>query len=203
MAYTALVATGLSALATPIAECPAGECNCTDGLDLNGHDLPNQPVVIAHSAAECCAQCRIYKDRGCAAWAWNKGGNKGCYLKATLAPGTATPGCVMGVPPGHPAPPVPPPPPPPPQPICNIDPPGMVVNDDEQLPQCPWYNSSLSADARLESLIKALTAEERLDIMLGEGVDRLHVPHDGFNEAAHGVAWAGRATVFPCSMVCS
>ena len=43
-------------------------------------------------------------------------------------------------------------------------------------------------------------SEELLRVIANQPVVRLSVPADGFNEAAHGVAWAGRATVFPCSM---
>lgn len=75
-------------------------------------------------------------------------------------------------------------------PPCNIDPPN----------QCPWYNGTLSFAERSKSLLSALTIDEKLTIMQQGAVDRLHVPSDGFNEAAHGVAWTGRATVFPCSM---
>ena len=75
-------------------------------------------------------------------------------------------------------------------PPCNIDPPG----------QCAWYNASLSFAVRRDLLLAALTPDEKLGILAGGGCDRLHVVSDGFNEASHGIAWAGRATVFPCSM---
>ena len=75
-------------------------------------------------------------------------------------------------------------------PPCNIDPPS----------QCVWYNSSLSVLERRDSLLAALTLDEKLSILAGGGCDRLHVSADGFNEASHGIAWTGRATVFPCSM---
>ena len=75
-------------------------------------------------------------------------------------------------------------------PRCNVDPPS----------QCAWYNSSLSPVERRERLLAAMTIDEKFDILLQQGVDRLHVKADGFNEAAHGIAWTGRATVFPCSM---
>ena len=45
-----------------------------------------------------------------------------------------------------------------------------------------------------------MTVEEMLSVMMGKAVGRLHVPHSGHDEALHGVAWAGRATVFPCPM---
>ena len=80
---------------------------------------------------------------------------------------------------------------PPVSPPCDVDPPN----------QCAWYNASLSLAERRSALLAALTTDEKLTILAGGGCDRLHVSTDGgFNEAAHGVAWTGRATVFPCSM---
>ena len=68
------------------------------------------------------------------------------------------------------------------------------------LPQCKWYDASLSFAARRDALIAEMTPEELLSIIGGGGCDRLHVKADGFNEALHGVAWSGRATVFPTPM---
>lgn len=45
-----------------------------------------------------------------------------------------------------------------------------------------------------------MSMKEKLQVVSGGSCERLHVYADGFNEAAHGVAWTGRATVFPCSM---
>jgi len=45
-----------------------------------------------------------------------------------------------------------------------------------------------------------MTIEEKLQFLNANAIERLHVPYDGFNEALHGVAWTGRATVFPCPM---
>lgn len=73
---------------------------------------------------------------------------------------------------------------------CSIDPPN----------QCKWYNGSFSDDERVQALVNAMTTEEKLHVVSGGSCERLHVYADGFNEAAHGVAWTGRATVFPCSM---
>ena len=77
-----------------------------------------------------------------------------------------------------------------PSPPCSVDPPN----------QCTWYNASLPLSARRDALLAALTPAEKLQLLAQQGVDRLHVVADGFNEALHGVAWAGRATVFPCPM---
>lgn len=94
------------------------------------------------------------------------------------------------------------------EPLCNIDPPN----------QCKWYQESLSFQDRRDALLAAMTTEEKLTILDQGGVARLHVVsvlcipawhcrpftstamQDGFNEALHGVAWSGRATVFPCPM---
>ena len=99
-----------------------------------------------------------------------------------------------------PALPTPPPTPQAPTPApsgCGTDPPSAPL----ELPQCPWYNSSLSEVQRSDALLAVLTPQEKLAVLAGRGVDRLLVPSDGFNEALHGVAWAGRATVFPCPML--
>ena len=104
---------------------------------------------------------------------------------------------------------------PPSPPVCNVDPPN----------QCPWYNASLSFAERTQALLNELTPPEKLTVLSQGPVPRLHVVSDGFNEALHGVAWAGagcplavctscfhahgegcalfapgRATVFPCPM---
>ena len=73
---------------------------------------------------------------------------------------------------------------------CAIDPPG----------QCAWYNASLPFAQRRNAVLAALTTDEKFKVITTQAVDRLHLISDGFNEAAHGVAWTGRATVFPCSM---
>lgn len=122
----------------------------------------------------------------CVAWSWNGDGNKRCYLKSGRSEGVAARGVVSGVPSGT----RPPKPPAPPKPACNVDPPD----------QCPWYDDHLPFTARRDAVVAAMTADEKLAVLAGRKIPRLHVPSDGFNEAAHGVAWSGRATVFPCSM---
>lgn len=64
----------------------------------------------------------------------------------------------------------------------------------------PFENISLSTESRVEDLISKLTIEEKVALMMNESpaVDRLGIPaYDWWNEALHGVARAGRATVFP------
>ena len=119
----------------------------------------------------------------CTGWTWNLG-NHQCYLKNELTGNVSEP-CVSGHTGAGPPLPVPPPspgPPPPPQAACNIDPPG----------QCVWYNNSVPLEARRDALVAAMTSTEKLAVLAGRGVDRLHIVADGFNEALHGVAWSGR-----------
>ena len=73
---------------------------------------------------------------------------------------------------------------------CNIDPPN----------QCTWYMSNLTFETRVKALMNEMNVTEKLNVLNQASVPRLHIPNDGFNEALHGVAWAGRATVFPCPM---
>ncbi|MGG9963221.1 glycoside hydrolase family 3 C-terminal domain-containing protein [Ferruginibacter sp. SUN106] len=64
----------------------------------------------------------------------------------------------------------------------------------------PFQNSSLPIDKRADDLIKQLTTEEKISLLLynSPGVERLNIPkYNWWNEALHGVARAGRATVFP------
>jgi beta-glucosidase-like glycosyl hydrolase len=76
---------------------------------------------------------------------------------------------------------------------CNVDPPN----------QCPWYNPALPDTQRISALVQHLTTPEKIQLMgsMSPAVPRLHVPaYAWWSEAAHGIAWAGIATVFPCSM---
>ena len=73
---------------------------------------------------------------------------------------------------------------------CNVDPPN----------QCTWFMSNLTFETRVKALMNEMNVSEKLNVLNQESVPRLHIPNDGFNEALHGVAWAGRATVFPCPM---
>ncbi len=63
-----------------------------------------------------------------------------------------------------------------------------------------FQNSILSIDIRVNDLLQQLTPEEKINLLLynSPGVDRLGIPkYNWWNEALHGVARAGRATVFP------
>jgi beta-glucosidase len=64
----------------------------------------------------------------------------------------------------------------------------------------PFQDSELKLDRRIEDLASRLTLEEKIGQMLHESraVDRLGVPaYNWWNEACHGIARNGRATVFP------
>ena len=63
-----------------------------------------------------------------------------------------------------------------------------------------FQNPSLPYGQRVDSLIQQLTIEEKINLLLynNDGVSRLGIPkYNWWNEALHGVARAGRATVFP------
>jgi beta-glucosidase len=63
-----------------------------------------------------------------------------------------------------------------------------------------FQNEKLSVDERVDDLVQQLTAEEKINLLLynSPGVERLGIPkYNWWNEALHGVARAGRATVFP------
>jgi beta-glucosidase len=64
----------------------------------------------------------------------------------------------------------------------------------------PWMNEKLSVEERVELLIHVMTTEEKLSQLLDESpaIERLGIlPYNWWNEALHGVARSGRATVFP------
>ena len=64
----------------------------------------------------------------------------------------------------------------------------------------PYLDTSLSVERRVDDLIGRMTLEEKASQMLytAASVERLGVPeYNWWNECLHGVARAGRATVFP------
>lgn len=66
--------------------------------------------------------------------------------------------------------------------------------------QPAYKNSNLSPEERAEDLLKQLTLEEKVALMMdnSEPVERLGIkPYNWWNEALHGVARSGLATVFP------
>ena len=64
----------------------------------------------------------------------------------------------------------------------------------------PFRNPDLSREERIDDLISRLTLEEKVGMMMhgSKGVERLGIPdYNWWNEALHGVARAGLATVYP------
>jgi len=69
-----------------------------------------------------------------------------------------------------------------------------------QTPEYPFRDPSLPQEQRIDDLISRLTLQEKIDMMQNgsKGVERLGIPdYNWWNEALHGVARAGVATVFP------
>ena len=69
-----------------------------------------------------------------------------------------------------------------------------------QAPEYPFRDSSLPVEQRTDDLLGRLTLDEKINMMqnASKGVERLGIPdYDWWNEALHGVARSGKATVFP------
>lgn len=68
-------------------------------------------------------------------------------------------------------------------------------------PQTPAYqNTALGVEDRVDDLVARMTLSEKTSQMYNDApaIERLNVPkYDWWNEALHGVARAGKATVFP------
>ena len=67
----------------------------------------------------------------------------------------------------------------------------------------PFQNPDLKTETRVDDLISHLTIEEKVAQMMNKtpAIERLGIPeYDWWNEALHGVARAGHATVFPQSI---
>ncbi len=64
----------------------------------------------------------------------------------------------------------------------------------------PYKNHALPIEKRVEDLVSRMTLEEKVSQMMNKAtaIERLEIPaYDWWNEALHGVARAGYATVFP------
>ena len=75
---------------------------------------------------------------------------------------------------------------------------GVIVSLEEA--KFPFYDTTLSMDDRIQDLISRLTLEEKADQMMHNtnAIERLEIPpYSYWNEALHGVARSGVATVFP------
>lgn len=161
----------LAVLAAAAAAAVAAACTFTpyQNVDLNGGDLPNQPVAtnvsdLAACAALCC------ENAACAAFALNAGapGSRACYLKAAVG---WTNTSIAGVQSGTLPQPV--------YPWFNLT-----------LPRAVRLNALLNAMTLGEKI-------SWLDDGC-PGVPRLGLPAYSWEaEALHGVAWAGVATIFP------
>jgi len=64
----------------------------------------------------------------------------------------------------------------------------------------PYQNPQLSVDVRVDDIVSRMTMQEKVSQLFNQAmpIDRLGVPaYDWWNECLHGVARAGKATVFP------
>ena len=69
-----------------------------------------------------------------------------------------------------------------------------------QTSKAPYLDPSLPVDRRVDDLISRMTLEEKVSQMMNvaPAIPRLGIPeYDWWNEALHGVAVSGIATVFP------
>ena len=76
----------------------------------------------------------------------------------------------------------------------------LLVNGQTQGPQLPFRNTSLPTDQRVADLLGRMTLEEKVAQMMDKtpAIERLGIPaYNWWNEALHGVARTGLATVFP------
>ncbi len=74
------------------------------------------------------------------------------------------------------------------------------MSQAQTTPEYPWYDSSLTFEERADALVNAMTLEEKIAQSMDQSpaIDRLGIPeYNWWNEALHGVARNGRATVFP------
>lgn len=82
---------------------------------------------------------------------------------------------------------------------------GETGNDDspdaeKTSEKLPYMDTSLPIDTRVDDLVSRMDIAEKISQMYNEApaIERLGVPaYDWWNEALHGVARAGKATVFP------
>ncbi len=71
---------------------------------------------------------------------------------------------------------------------------------DKKIYEFPFQNPELPLETRLNDLISRLTFEEKVNLMCQyqPAIDRLGIKaHKQGTEAAHGMAWLGKATTFP------
>lgn len=76
----------------------------------------------------------------------------------------------------------------------------LTLSGKSQNQELPFKNPGLSTEKRIDDLLGRLTLEEKVMQMMDKtpAIDRLDIPaYNWWNEALHGVARAGLATVFP------
>src|SRR6266700_7232734 len=76
----------------------------------------------------------------------------------------------------------------------------IQVNVQAQPGMPPFRNAQLPVENRIRDLLTRLTPEEKISLLgyNSKAVTRLGIPaYNWWNEALHGVARAGMATVFP------
>lgn len=76
----------------------------------------------------------------------------------------------------------------------------VAASCSEKKQDYPFRNPDLPIDQRIDDLLGRLTPEEKIGQMMNQtpAIERLGIPaYDWWNEALHGIARAGQATVFP------
>ena len=171
---------GLSVLLFASALLSAeGACAYLQGKVFTGGDL--QDVGVTASPDDCCGTCQTTPL--CVGFSWMGGTNKHCMLKKQVSNASLQKGTVSGTLASGPTP----APGPTPPPVTRFD----------------WLNSSLSVNDRVEALLAAMTTAEKASQLNTDApaIPRLRLPKYGWwSEGAHGVAWAGKATVFPAAI---
>lgn len=80
--------------------------------------------------------------------------------------------------------------------LCLFSLTDLVVAQD----QYPFQNTDFSFEDRARNLVSVMTLEEKISQIgdVSDGIPRLGIkPYNWWNEALHGVAVAGTATMFP------